>query len=231
MAALRRTNILRQTVTEQVHRRLKQAIIEGEFKPGERLVEVDLADRLGASRTPVREALSKLEQEGLVTPVRFGGLAVVQLSEGDVIEIFSLITLLEGYAARLAAERITDKQLAKLELICGRTEQLGDNEAEHLAELNQQFHEQLVEATGHKRLRELIASLRSPMRPYRLVSLESFEFRKKSVLDHCAILKALRSRDTDRVEQLMCAHLKLAEQVALDRIRESSKAALTRSNK
>src|ERR1035437_4546288 len=110
MVALRRTTIQRQTVTDQVHRRLKQAIIDGEFQAGERLVEVDIAVRLGASRTPVREALSKLEQEGLVTPVRFGGLAVAKLSEVDVVEIFSLIRLLESYAGRLAAERATNKQ-------------------------------------------------------------------------------------------------------------------------
>jgi DNA-binding GntR family transcriptional regulator len=226
MVPLKRSTIQRQTVTEQVHRHLKQAIIEGEFQPGDRLVEVEIAARLGASRTPVREALSKLEQEGLVTPVRFGGLAVAQLSEVDVVEIFSLIKLLESYAGRLAAERATDKQLAKLEQLCKRAEQLPDIDTERLAELNQQFHEQVVEAAGHKRLRELIMTLRTSLRPYRLVSLESSEFRKKCVLDHRALVDAVRARKGEQVEQMMFAHLNIAEQVALDRMRESSKAAL-----
>lgn len=226
---LKSASIQRQTVTDQVHRRLKEAIIEGAFQPGERLVEGEIAAMLGASRTPVREALSKLEQEGLVRPLRFGGLAVAELSEQDVVEIFSLIRVLESYAARLAAERATESQLARMRLLCTRAEQLDADEGERLGELNRQFHEQLVEAADHKRLRELISALRSPMRPYRLISLASAEFRQQTIRDHRAMLEAIRTRKPDLIEQIMREHLNIAEQLALKHLRAGKDDAASRS--
>jgi DNA-binding GntR family transcriptional regulator len=221
--ALRRVSVQRQTVTDQVHRRLKQAILDGELRPGERLVEVEIAERLGASRTPVREALSKLEQEGLVTPVRFGGLAVAQLSEFDVVEIFSLIKLLESYAGRLAAERATEKQLEKLDVLCRRAEELSEDESDLLSDLSQQFHQLVIEAAGHKRLQDIVSSLRASMQPYRLVSLDSAEFRKRSIADHRALFEALRARDGAKVERMMYDHLNMAQEVAVTRIRDGSR--------
>ena len=225
---LKAASIKRHSVTEQVHERLKKAIIDGTLKPGERLVEGELAAMLGASRTPVREALSKLEQEGLVQPLRFGGLAVVELSEHDVSEIFGLIRVLECYAARLAAERATDAQIARMQLLCTRAAQLGEEETDRLGELNRQFHQQLVEAADHKRVRELISTLRSSMRPYRLLSLASAEFRQQTIRDHNAMLDAIRGRNPGLVEEIMRDHLTLAEQISLKHLRSGSHAALAR---
>lgn len=213
----------RQTLAAQVYSSVKQAILEGELRPGERLKELEIAESLGASRTPVREALSRLEQEGLVKPLKSGGLTVVELSERDVVEIFGLIRVLEAYAARLAAERVTAKHIDKLDALCAQAEQLAEDYADRLVDLNRRFHEAFIEGADHGRLQDLLTNLRLAMQPYRIVSLASPEFRKTSVTDHRRIVEALRAGDVHRLVQLVTDHLGVAQQVALAGIREQAR--------
>lgn len=215
-----RATVERQTLAEQVYAFLKNAIVSGDMHPGERLKELELGRSLGASRTPVREALSWLEQEGLVKPLRSGGLMVVELTESDVDEIFGLIQVLESYAGRLAAARITARGLERLKSLCDRAERLPDEERERLSELNWKFHELLIEAAGQQRLQELIRNLRSAMQPYRAVTLASGEFRARSVAEHREMIALLRARDGLRVQQLMFDHIGAARDVTIAGLRE-----------
>lgn len=215
-----RDTVSRHTLAEQVYASLKRAIVNGDLQPGERLKELEIARSLGASRTPVREALSLLEQEGLVAALRSGGLTVVELAENDVEEIFGLIQVLESYAGRLAAERITEKQLERLDAVCRRAEQLGDDEHERLSELNWRFHELLIEASDQRRLQDLIRNLRAAMQPYRAVTLTFDEFRSRSVSDHREMIALLRARAGERLERLMFEHIGVARRVTIAGLRE-----------
>ena len=210
----------RQTLAEQVYATLKKAIVTGDVQPGERLKELEIGRSLGASRTPVREALSLLEQEGLVKSLPSGGLVVVELAEADVEEIFGLLQVLESYAGRLAAARITEKQLERLDAVCRRAEQLGDDEVDRLSVLNWRFHEMLIEAAEQRRLQDLIRNLRSAMQPYRAVTLTSGDFRGRSVADHRQMIALLRARDGERLERLMFEHIAIAMRVTIAGLRE-----------
>jgi DNA-binding GntR family transcriptional regulator len=215
-----RAPVERQTLAEQVYIAVKNAIVTGELQPGERLKELEIARSLGASRTPVREALAWLEQEGLLQPLRAGGLTVVELSETDVDEIFGLLQVLEGYAGRLAAGKATDQQLERLETVCQRSEQLSPDDRERLSELNSKFHELLIKAAASRRLEELILNLRSSMQPYRAVALTSERFRDRSVSDHRTLVALLRAKDGAAVERLMFEHIGIAREVTIAGLRE-----------
>ena len=219
----------RHTLADQVYASLKKAMLEGDLRPGERLKELEIAQSLGASRTPVREALSKLEQEGLLQPFPSGGLTVVELSPNDVEQIFGLLKVVEPYACKLALENITEKQLEKIESICARAEELTREENERRIDLNQRFHAMLIEVTGHRRLIELVTNLRSAMQPYRIITMNSPEFQTSPeflelmVRDHTEITRALRARDEERLVELILAHNEVAKRSLIDFIWGNSK--------
>jgi DNA-binding GntR family transcriptional regulator len=214
----------RHTLADQVYTFLKKGIVTGDLQPGERLKELEIAQNLGASRTPVREALSRLEQEGLVQPFPSGGLTVVKLSANDVKEIYGLLRVLESYGIRLAAERITNKQLERLESLCARAEQLSTEDIDRLIELNGRFHELLIDVTAHRRLKELVTQLRTALQPYRIVTMlrpdfhGSPQFRDLMVHQHSEITKALRDRDIDRLVELVIEHNELGERTTLSHV-------------
>ncbi len=208
----------RQTLADQIYASLKQAIVAGDLRPGERLKEAEVALSLGASRTPVREAFSRLEHEGLVRSLRSGGSTVVELSETEMREIFGLIQVLETYAVRLASERITSSQIERLDEVCRRAEQLTESDREKLGELNRKFHQLVIEASGNQRLQILVGSLRSAMQPYRALTLQSQKFRAASVQDHRRMIELLQAADAEALGRLMTAHLETAQQVTLDGI-------------
>ena len=214
----------RHTLADQVYSFLKKGIIAGDLRPGERLKELEIAQSLGASRTPVREALSRLEQEGLVQPFPSGGLTVVKLSANDVREIYGLLRVLETYGIRLACEKITSKQLDRLETLCSRAEQLSTQDIDRLIELNGRFHELLIEATAHRRLIELVGQLRTALQPYRIVTMlrpdfhGSPQFRDLMVHQHSEIAKALRDREVDRLVDLVVEHNELGERTTLSHV-------------
>jgi DNA-binding GntR family transcriptional regulator len=218
---LRSKPVERHTLADQVYASLKKGILDGDLHPGERLKEVEIATSLGASRTPVREALSRLEQEGLVQPLSSGGLTVVELSPNDVEEIFGLLKVVESYAIRLAAERVTERQLERLKSLCARAEQLYVEDIGRLIELNRRFHEMLIDMADHRRLKALVGDLRTALQPYRIVTIMSpdfqraGEFRDLMVNDHSEIVKALGEGNVGRLVKLVQDHNDLAKRITL----------------
>ena len=214
----------RLTLADQVYVSIKKAIIEVDLRPGERLREVEIAASLGVSRTPVREALSRLEQEGLVQPLKTGGVIVVELSKGEMREIFGLLQVLETYAVRLASEKISQKQLERLDSVCSRAEEVVQNDLEKLGDLeklsglNQKFHELLIDAAANQRLQALIGNLRSAMQPYRALTLQSRKFREQSVRDHRRLVELLQNGDAEELALLMTKHLGEAQDATLEGI-------------
>ncbi len=146
----------RQGLTEAVERAIRQAIVEGRLAPGERLVEARISEELGVSRAPVREALARLEQRGLVVSQANRGTFVVRLGPEDVRELFALRALLEGHAAATAATRRTPGDLAYLEQLAESAEEAArvDN-LEAAAERDLEFSAQLVELSGLARLERI----------------------------------------------------------------------------
>ena len=202
-------------IGERVYRELRAALLHGTIAPGERLVEADLAGRLGVSRTPVREALARLVAEGMVT-VRGSGL-VARDAAGEMADIYGLRQVLEGYAARLAAQRATPEELDRLSALSSQLRTAIDqDDLDQHVELNNAFHLAVAEASRNDRLIKLISDYRAyflnreALRRYdRATMLRSQE-------QHEAIVTALRAGVGDAAEQLVRAHFQEAMARLLD---------------
>ena len=197
-------------VTVQAHRALRQAILQQRFKPGQRLIETELAEMLGVSRTPVREALSKLEFEGLVDLVPTGGV-IVRNSEEEFEEIYGLRQRVEGYAANVAARRIRPEELTAIETACDRALAALDSASlEERAALNNAFHQLLTESSHSRRLIRLANSYREYFLSHRTLQFYDRDTAVRHHMQHRQIVEALRRRDGDRAERLLAEHFQSA---------------------
>ncbi len=196
------------TIAEQVAGAIRQAIADGRIPPAARLLEDSLAREMGTSRAPVREALSQLEREGLVVKEPNRGARVVELTEETVREVASLRGLLEGFAASLAAERLSEGQLAALEgLLRDMDVAVERGDYARLVELDYQFHAFVCLASGHRTLYETWSAISGKVRLYLSTTNLMYRDLKAVVRGHGEILAALRSRDRVRANQVMQEHL------------------------
>ena len=163
---------------------LRKAILKGELKPGERLMEIALAERLGVSRTPVREAMRKLELEGLVSIIPNKGAYVTGITRKDVEDIYAIRSLLEGLCARWATAYITEKQLDALEENIYLSEfHASKGHAQKLTELDDQFHDILYEACSSKMLEHQLRDFHEYVRRMRKQNLSGSERGLEAVLE------------------------------------------------
>jgi DNA-binding GntR family transcriptional regulator len=172
---------------------LRNAILRGTFRPGDKLDQQELADRLGVSRSPVREALRTLAAEELVTLVAHRGALVAERCRAELEELLYIRVLLEGAAAERAAPRMDGARLEKLESILGAADRTGEY-AEVLA-LNNEFHTTIYEAFPQPRLISLIQKLRNRVAPYNRLYLDAPGRKEAAWDDHRRILEACRRRD------------------------------------
>lgn len=211
------------SLKDQVYRRLRDAIAEGVLAPGDRLVEQELAEQLGVSRTPVREALQKLANEGLVSMLPRRGVVVESLSADDVDEIFRIREVLEGLAGYLAATRADEAVLAHMDAIVAESaaaNQKGDEEA--VVELNRRFHELVVAASKSARLEELIHIVLSQISHYRQMTMTSSSRRDAAVPEHKKIVEALRRRDPADAEACLREHARNARRTVMELLRNDT---------
>jgi DNA-binding GntR family transcriptional regulator len=201
----RRTVARNDRVADQVYRHLRQAILADGIAPGTRLRETEVAAALKVSRTPVREAISRLIGDGLVHKISTGGVEVID-AMAEIAEIYYIREALELCAGRLAATRITREQLGRLEELLKR--QLGASFDERV-HINQQFHLTIAEASGSPRLLEMIRGFREYFLNRRWISKQNSKLAKRARDDHKQIVAALRARSPDRVERVLRRHLKL----------------------
>ncbi|MGI6452639.1 MAG: GntR family transcriptional regulator [Syntrophomonadaceae bacterium] len=208
---------LRELVLEAI----REAIINGTLKPRERLMEIQLAEELGVSRTPIREALRKLELEGFIVMVPRKGAFVADISFKDITEVFEIRAALESLAAGLAAERITDEEIEALERnLVAKAEAIAANDLQKLVEVDTNFHETIYQASRNQRLRSIISNLREQIQRFRTQSL-SFPGRMKySLAEHRAIVEAIEARDTHLARQLAQEHIENAENSILESIKK-----------
>jgi DNA-binding GntR family transcriptional regulator len=198
----------------QAYGRLRQAILSGDYAPGAALFENQLAEKLGMSRTPVREALQTLSRDGFVEIVPNRGYFIPRLSVDDVRELYELRENLEGLAARCAALRATDADIDELDHLFQQYESAAHWEA--WVRLGTEFHEKLVALANNKRLAGMLDSLQAQISMTRQSALRHVKGRRdEAVREHRAILDAMRRRDPDEAERQTRAHVRLSHEATL----------------
>ena len=187
---------------------LRRAILKGELKPGERLMEIALADKLGVSRTPIREAIRKLELEGLVVMAPRKGAKVASITERDLNDVLEVRKGMEVLAISLACKRITGEELEKLEIIERDFQRLIESgNLTELAEMDVKFHDTIYHATNNQRLVQLLNNLREQMYRYRMEYLKDIAVRRTLAEEHKAICQALRERNQQQAEKYVSIHI------------------------
>jgi DNA-binding GntR family transcriptional regulator len=208
---------------EQIHGQLRTAILNGDYAPGTPLVEAELAARLGASRTPVREALQRLETEGLLERRGARGIVVRELKAEDVTCIFEIRESLESLAARRAARRMSPPVLAELAAVVAQMRAAVDDPNE-LERLDTAFHDRILATAEGARLRRMLSDLREEIVTWRFLSLSTAERRAGTVAEHEAVLRALEAGDEDVVAQIVADHIARARESVLAHVRNRPEA-------
>ena len=200
---------------------LRQAIIEGELKPGERLLEIQLADRLGVSRTPIREAIRKLELEGLVVMTPRHGATVAGITSKNLKDVLEIRGALEELAIELACQRMSDEQAEELRQVNRAFNEILDtDDALALANRDEEFHDCIYNATGNPRLQQILANLREQMYRYRLVYIKDKDKRQVLASEHEKILDAVVNRRITEARQAIREHIDNQVLTILDSIKE-----------
>jgi DNA-binding GntR family transcriptional regulator len=211
----------RKSLGEDVYDHLKQAIIDQDIEPGARLVENRISQMLGTSRTPLREALHKLEREDWIEKIPSGGFKVVTLTREDIEETFGIRSVLEAYAARLAAEKHRSSDLIPLEKVMKQFQDcLGKKHTAQLPEINTKFHDLLYAMSDSPRLIRMINQLQAQISRFRQIILKQESFAVESCQDHIDMLAAMKQRDADRVEDLVRSHILKGKQAVIHRLTE-----------
>ncbi|MDD4801361.1 MAG: GntR family transcriptional regulator [Syntrophomonas sp.] len=200
---------------------IRNAIMSGVLQPRERLMEIQLAEELGVSRTPIREALRKLELEGFIVMVPRKGAYVADLSFKDIADVFEIRAALEGLAAGLAAERITDEELENMERqLVEKKDAITRNDIDKLVEVDTNFHELLYKASRNERLISIISNLREQIQRFRFTSLSFPGRMKESLYEHKQIVEAIQSRDIQKARHTAQKHIENAETILIESLKK-----------
>lgn len=196
------------SLKDQAYLAIKAAILSLTLKPGQALVESELAEQLGISKTPVRTALHELEREGLVTKILYKGTYVSEITLRDIKEIFQLRAVLEGLGARLATPNFDEPELAQARQLLRSMEQaLKAGDKELASQHGAQFHELILQKADNQRLHLIVHNLDDQVQRFRLLSDRISGRLEKSVKEHNRILDAIEEGDPDLAEQRIREHL------------------------
>jgi DNA-binding GntR family transcriptional regulator len=204
-------------IREKVYDYLKSSVLSGRFRPGKRLTEEHLAEEMGVSRTPIREALHKLETEGLIKPLETRGFIVSADSTEELEELFDIRASLEGYALRLISEIISEEILKRLDgFIENAEDALKRKKINEIFKWNTRFHDALHDLVAHKpRFYRLITNMRKYVLRYRKDTLHYLDGAKRTIDGHRKIMMGLRMKDPDLCERIMREHIQEAKEDAL----------------
>lgn len=199
------------SLEERVFLTLEDEILSGKLAFGSSLGEIALSERLGVSRTPVRAALVRLAEDGLIRSVPNKGSVVMGISKEDLIDIYEIRIRLEGLASRTAAGRISEKGLRAL---CESVElaefYISKKDTERLRELDSEFHETIYGETGNRLLCKTLSELHRKIKSYRKISISSEERLIKSVCEHREIYEAIAAGDAELADRLTSSHIEEA---------------------
>ncbi len=204
-----------------VFKTLREAILKGNLAPGERLMEIQLANQLGVSRTPIREAIRKLELEGLVIMIPRRGAEVARITEKDLRDVLEVRASLEELAIGLACERITDEEIGELRRALENfREVLRKGDVTKIAESDVDFHDIIFSATQNARLIQIVNNLREQMYRYRLEYLKDYTTHDRLYKEHQQITDAVSDRDKERARKLIVEHIYHQELTVIKNIQE-----------
>ena len=199
---------------------LRQAILRGELKPGERLMEIQLANKLGVSRTPIREAIRKLELEGLVLMIPRKGAEVAEITEKSLRDVLEVRRALEELAVELACEKITPEQIQELkDAAASFRDSLQEGDITRIAEADVKFHDVIYLATDNQKLIQLLNNLREQMYRYRIEYLKKKECYPQLLEEHAAIIQAIREHDKAKATGITVQHINNQVDTVVDTLR------------
>jgi len=201
-----------------LYQQLLEEVLQGELRPGEILVETTLGKRFGVSRTPIREALRMLEQDGVLERVN-RGMRVRQTSSEEVLEIYSVRMILEAAAARDAAGRRTDYDLATLDRIFGTMAAAKTATPQEMAAINRSFHRAIWQASGNRTLTDLLERLAVHLRRYPATTYLRAGRWEEALEEHRQLLEAIREKNQDAAGEVAERHMRAARDVRIDMIR------------
>lgn len=200
-----------------VFENLRTAILEGNLKAGQRLMEVQLAEQLGVSRTPIREAIRKLELEGLVVMLPRKGAYVANMSFKDLIDVLEIRASLEGLAASLATERRREEDIVELERVAKEFEaSVREADIDKVLKKDVEFHEKIFSMANNKKLYQLITSLWEQVHRFRVTYVSNYNASLSLVEEHNRILGAIKSGDCELAKKYATEHIELAEQFFME---------------
>lgn len=199
---------------------LRQAILRGELKPGERLMEIQLANKLGVSRTPIREAIRKLELEGLVLMIPRKGAEVAEITEKSLRDVLEVRRALEELAVQLVCEKITEEEIEELKAAAKEFENvLKDGDITKIAEADVRFHDVIYMATDNQKLIQLLNNLREQMYRFRVEYLKREEVRPQLLAEHEEIIATIERREKATATKVVCEHIDNQVEAVIDIIR------------
>ena len=207
---------------EIIFNTIREAIVVGELKPGERLMEVQLAEKMGVSRTPVREAIRKLELEGLVEMLPRKGARVANLSEKDIIDVLEVRSTLDGLASSLSALRITDDEIKELKHILAQfITCVEKNNLQGSIRKDVEFHDVIYRSSRNDKLIQISNNLREQVLRYRVIYMKDYSSSRELVREHTEILDAISRRDPDAAMRIAQLHIKRQEESIIRSVKKN----------
>ncbi|MDD3367693.1 MAG: GntR family transcriptional regulator [Lachnospiraceae bacterium] len=212
---------------------LRQAILTGELKPGERLMEIHLANKLGVSRTPIREAIRKLELESLVVMIPRKGAEVAQITEKSLRDVLEVRRTLDALCAELSCDRISEAEIANLKQACLDFEAATQGkDKKQIAKADVALHNIILESTGNQRLEQLVNNLAEQMYRYRFEYIKDVSQYAQLIQEHRVIYEAISGRDKEKAAQAARTHIDNQESCVIALIQqENAKIKTNKKNK
>ena len=201
---------------------LRDSILKGEMKPGERLMEIHLANKLGVSRTPIREAIRKLELEGLVTMIPRRGAEVAQITAKSLRDVLEVRQALDALAMELACERISEEEIGKLRQACDNFAEITKTQdAVQIAQADVELHDIIVQGSRNEKLAQMVSNLSQQMYRYRLEYIKDVSQHGRLIEEHEEIYRCISSRDKNAGAKAIKMHIYNQEQSILNQIQQN----------
>ncbi len=205
-----------------IYHKLKKLIYYGELSPGEKLSEIELTKKMNVSRTPIREAFRQLQMEGYITVLPNRGAYVSKLPPEKIEEIYDIVCLLEGFAAELAAQRVNDSGLDKLNKIQEKLDLFAYRKRYHdYIKWNTAIHQWVTRLSGNESLAQTIDELRTRIYRYRLISVTIPGYLEKYASDHAKIIRAIGKKDSARAKKYMEEHIYFVKKILINFLKEN----------
>ncbi|MFA6807525.1 MAG: GntR family transcriptional regulator [Eubacteriales bacterium] len=199
---------------------LREAIISGVLEPGGRLMEIQLAEEMGVSRTPVREAIRKLELEGFIVMIPRKGAYVAGVSHKDVKDVFEIRATLEALAAGLAAQKVTEEEIDQMERALYYEKE--PETVEEMVESDTDFHALLYKASRNERLIQILANLREQIQRFRTTSLAVPGRAKDAIQEHRELVDAIARHDGEEAQNLARTHIETAANIMFEAMSDNN---------